>query len=118
MDMGEVDHEDMPSDDEMASDHEATPSDHMDMGDDGDHETQASDDHDGEASGGHSEGSDDGHGDDSADQGEKPRTAVLGGFFAVNGLVLAAAALTRRRDRSRAAAKAIATPTTRKDASR
>ncbi len=50
-----------------------------------------------------------------------PRGVVLGGFVAINGLVLGAAALTRRRDRAAAALKARRTSTTskpEKDASR
>ena len=69
------------------------------------------------AAGGHAEEGADGHGD-AEPAGERPREAVLGGFFAINALVLAAAAVTRRRDRAKTAAKATTTPTTRKDASR
>lgn len=55
--------------------------------------------------------------DDEEPAADRPREAVIGGFLAVNGLVLAAAAITRRRDRARAAAKATTTSTARKDAS-
>jgi hypothetical protein len=68
-----------------------------------------------DASGGHDDG------DDAAAEGERPRGVVLGGFVAINGLVLGAAALTRRRDRAAAALKARRTSTTskpEKDASR
>lgn len=63
-------------------------------------------------------GGEQGHGDDSPTAEEKPRTAVLGGFAAINVLVLAAAAVTRRRDRAKAAAKTAITSADRKDASR
>ena len=58
-----------------------------------------------------------GHGEETTASEPKPREAVMGGFLLVNGLVLAGAAITRRRDRARAAAKALASAS-RKDASR
>lgn len=72
-----------------------------------------------DAAAGHDDGAG-GHGD-AAPAEERPRAAVLGGFVAINGLVLGAAALTRRRDRAAAALKARRTPATSesgKDASR
>jgi hypothetical protein len=58
-----------------------------------------------------------GHDEESTAAEPKPREAVIGGFVLVNSLVLAGAAITRRRDRARAAAKALASAS-RKDASR
>ena len=71
-----------------------------------DHGTTGDDDHGAAAAGGGD--ADGGHGDGEP-TAERPRELVLGGFGLLNGLVFAAAALLRRRDRAAATGRAAAT---------